>query len=236
MSSLSHSARLRLLIQLAEPRLNALSDAFWTHPQLSEIFPEYLLTLYASMRTTVPMLHAAADRAGELAETDTVAAQLVPYYVKHAQEELHHDEWLLDDMEVLGIDREQVRRRVAPANIAEMIGAQYYWLHFAHPVSALGCFAVLEGEPPHVETLDTVVARTGIPKEALRTIYKHAHLDPHHRDDLNDVLDSLPLTPEHEAILTTSTLHVVSQLCQVIERIVNMDVSQTVAHAAGARS
>ena len=104
-----------------------------------------------------------------------------------------------------------------------MIGTQYYWLHFVHPVSALGCFAVLEGEPPHVETLDTVVARTGIPKEALRTIYKHAHLDPHHRDDLNNVLDSLALTPEHEAILTTSTLHVVSQLCQVIERIVNMD-------------
>ena len=51
-----HSARLRLTIQLAAPRIDGLSRRFWNHPRLPEIFPEYLLTLYASMRATVPLL------------------------------------------------------------------------------------------------------------------------------------------------------------------------------------
>ncbi len=215
-TGLSNSDRLRLTIKLAEPRLDDLSHQFWNHPNLVEIFPKYLLTLYASMRATVPLAEAATARARELADSDPLAEQLVPYLVKHAKEELHHDEWLLDDMEVIGLDRKEVLARIPPAPIAELMGAQYYWTYFAHPVAVLGSFAVLEGSPPLEETLDKLVER-GIPKDALRCIYKHAILDPHHRDDLNDVLDVLPLEPRHAAILGVSSLHVVSKLSDVIE-------------------
>jgi len=214
-----HSARLRLTIRLAEPRLDRLSRRFWTHPRLRDLFPEYLLTLYASMRATVPLLEVAANRARAVAPGDRVAAALVPYFVRHAREELHHDDWLLEDLELLGMKRSTAKARRAPDDVAQMIGAQYYWVLYSHPVSVLGCFAVLEGSPPDTEVLDQVVARTGLPKAALRTLYKHAQLDPRHRDDLDDLLDRLPLAPDHSALLGLSALHVVDQLGGILERL-----------------
>jgi hypothetical protein len=217
------SERLRLTIRLGAGRLDALSTRFWEHPRLRDLFPEYYLTLYASMRATVPLLEAAAARARELAPGDAVAAALEPYLVQHAREELHHDDWLLEDMALLGLDPDAARRRHAPADVAEMIGAQHYWLTYTHPLTLLGCFAVLEGSPPEVETLDAVAGRTGLPRAALRTLYKHAQLDPHHRDDLDDVLDGLPLTPAHEAMLGLSALHVVDRLADVLARLLATD-------------
>lgn len=219
MSALSNSERIRLTISLAEPYLNHLSQLFWTYEHLEQLFPEYLFTLHTSMRSTVPMLEAAAARCAALAHNDSVAARLIPYFNEHAREELHHDEWLLEDMEFLGIDPAIVMRRLPPVGVAQMIGAQYYWLHHAHPITVLGCFAVLEGDPPQAETLDAVVERTGMPKGALRTLYKHAQLDPHHRADLDRALDGLPLTADHLALLGTSSLHAVEQLGSILYRL-----------------
>jgi hypothetical protein len=219
-----HSGRLRLTIRLAAANVEQLSWAFWTHPQLRELFPEYLRTLYASMRATVPLLEVAAERARALADRDRVAAVLVPYYVQHAREELHHDEWLLEDMELLGLDSAAARIAPGPADVAAMIGTQYYWLDYGHPVALLGCFGVLEGSPPEVEMLDAVAARTDMPRAALRTLYKHAQLDPHHRDDLDAVLDSLPLTPEQSALLGISALTTLDQLGGILERLVGAAV------------
>jgi hypothetical protein len=42
---------------------------------------------------------------------------------------------------------------------------------------------------------------------AFRTLEKHGHLDPNHRDDFNSALDAMPLGEEHHAILLTSALH-----------------------------
>lgn len=214
-----HSARLRLTIQLAAPRIDLLSRRFWDHPRLRDIFPEYLLTLYASMRATVPLLEAAAHRARSLAPTEPVAAGLVPYFIEHAREELHHDDWLLEDMAALGMDPDTARTRQAPADVAAMVGSQYYWLQYSHPVALMGCFAVLEGSPPEVDVLERVATRNGIPAAALRTLHKHAILDPHHRDDLDAVLDELPLTAEHATIAGLSALAVIDQLSVILERL-----------------
>jgi hypothetical protein len=221
-----HSARLRLTIQLAAPRIDILSQRFWDHPRLPDIFPEYLLTLYASMRATVPLLEAGAERARSLAPTDPVAAGLVPYFIEHAREELHHDDWLLEDMAALGMDPERARTRHAPADVAAMAGAQYYWLEYSHPISLMGCFAVLEGSPPEVEVLERVAARTGIPSAAFRTLHKHAVLDPHHRDDLDAVLDGLPLTPKHAGIAGLSALAVIDQLGTILDRLLAVPLEE----------
>ena len=92
-------------------------------------------------------------------------------------------------------------------------------MYYSHPISLLGCFAVLEGSPPETDMLDDVVEITGIPREALRTLYKHALLDPHHRDDLDAVLDDLPLDPGHSEILGLSALTVMDQLGGILERL-----------------
>src|SRR5262245_54851864 len=57
--------------------------------------------------------------------------------------------------------------------------------------------AVLEGYPPTIEAVELMAELTALPRSAFRTIEKHAHLDPHHRDDLNAAMDALPLSEEH---------------------------------------
>lgn len=227
--ALSQSDRLQFKIRLATPRLSRAGREFWALPNLSEVFPEYLYMLFCSMRATVPLMERARDRARQLEGSDPVAAQLADYFAKHIGEEMHHDEWLLDDLEVLGFQREEILARLPPAEVAAMIGAQYYWIEHSHPISLLGCFAVLEGNPIAAEYLDQFLENTTIPKEAVRTLYKHAEIDPHHRDDLNRLIDRLPLQPEHVELLGISALDVVHKLSIVIEAVVEKSQARQVA-------
>lgn len=218
--SFTHSQRLRLKVALVESVLDRASEAFWTDARLEELFPDYLFRLYGSVRASVPLMRSARARAAELASGCPVARALVPYLDEHIEEELHHDEWLLDDMEVLGFDRAEVAARPATPDVAAMIGAYYYWVLHGHPVALLSYFSVVEGNPVRTETLDRVTATTGIPGDALRCIYKHAELDPHHGEEVDRLIDSLPLTAEQAALLETSALTVVEQLSLILRDLV----------------
>jgi len=121
-------------------------------------------------------------------------------------EELHHDETLLGDLEVLGIDRGVVAERMPSPAVASLVGSQYYWLRHYHPLTFLGYVAVMEGYPPTPELIETLVERTGYPRTAFQTFAEHAELDPGHRDHLDRFVDSLTLTPAQEAVLAISAM------------------------------
>ena len=218
---LTRSEALRYKIRLAEPGLNALCAMFWQHSHIGMILPEYLFSLWSSMRATLPLLQAAAVRACEQAHVDALSAHLVPYLLRHADEERGHDDWLLEDMQTLGVERASLLARLPPPDVAAMIGAQYYWIAHVHPVALLGLFAVLEGSPLSAADVDGLEERAGVSRAALRTLYKHAALDPQHRDDLDALLDGLPLTPAHEALLGLSALTVIDQLAGIVGRLID---------------
>ena len=218
MSSLPHSQLLRGKIRLAEPRLSAVARTFWTHPRVAELYPEFLFLVHTMIRGSVPMMLAAAEEARRRPD-DPVAAPLAAYYEHHAREEAHHDDWLLDDLEALGHPREEVLARLPSPTVAALVGAQYYWIHHVHPSAFLAYLAVLEGNPPEVEQLDAVRRRSGLPAAAFRTLIKHAHLDPHHRDDLDDTLDTLALTPALHALLGVAAFETIARASQAMEEI-----------------
>jgi hypothetical protein len=178
----------------------------YSHPRFAEAVTEYMVRLHWVIRASVPLMEAACDRARLLADTDYVAAGLAAYLAQHVREEQNHDEWLLDDLALLGLSRNEVLSRMPSPAIAGIVGAQYYWIMHHHPVALLGYIAVLEGSPPTVDEIDALADRTGLPRAAFNTSYKHAHLDPHHRDDLDRTLDTLPLQPEHVALIGVSAL------------------------------
>ena len=102
MNSLNHSKRLRAKIRLAEPYLLDVSDQFWTHPQLAEMFPEFLFMMHSIIRSSVSLINAAAVSAQRRADLDPVCQKIVSYYTTHALEEAHHDDWLLEDIVAMG--------------------------------------------------------------------------------------------------------------------------------------
>jgi hypothetical protein len=216
---LSHSEVLRAKIRLAYPRLSAVSARFWRHPDLAELYPEFLFTVHTMIRASVPMMEEAAAAAGRLGDADPTAPLLAEYFAHHAREEAGHDDWLLADLEVLGVPREAVWKRVPSHHVAGMVGAYYYWVRHVHPLALLSYLAVLEGNPPSVEELEAVQRTTGLPKEAFRTLIKHAHLDPRHRDDLDDTLDALELTPALHALLGVAAFETIARATEAMEEI-----------------
>jgi len=85
--------------------------------------------------------------------------------------------------------------------VAALVGAQYYWVLHHHPVALLGYIGLLEGFPPSPGMIEDLRARTGYPADAFRTLVAHAELDPRHGDELFELVDTLPLTPEQSAVV-----------------------------------
>jgi hypothetical protein len=209
MNAMNNSRRLRQRIEQMLPELTASTSAIFLHPRLSDIYVEFLITVHQMVRATVPLMRAALRRCQELEADDPVAAAMVPYFEQHIREEMHHDDWLLEDLEFLGVPRAEVLRRMPSSAVASLIGGHYYWIFHHHPVAKLGQIAVVEGYPPSVEAIDLMVERTGFARPAFRTLEKHCHLDVNHRDDFDAALDAMPLQEEHFAIIEASARHTV---------------------------
>jgi hypothetical protein len=220
-NAIGNSRRLRQQIEWVLPELTAATAAVVMHPHLRELYPEFLITVHQMIRATVPLMRTALRRCRELEDTDPVAAAMVPYLAQHIKEELHHDDWLLEDLEFLGVPGAGVLRRMPSPAVASLIGAHYYWIHHHHPVAKLGQIAVMEGYPPTVELIGLLAARTGYPRPAFRTLEKHCHLDANHRDDFDQALDRMPLREEHHAILETSALHTVRLAARAYRDVVH---------------
>jgi hypothetical protein len=189
------------------------------HPRLREIYPDYLFTHHTMVRAAVPILATGRDRARELAPDDPIAAELVDYLQEHVEEERDHDEWLLQDLESIGVDRAAVLSRPPSPTIASAVGAQYYWILHVHPVALLGWIALLEGYPPETETIDRMAARTGYPPSAFRTLREHAELDIAHGDELFAVIDRLPLTEEQATIIGLNAMSSVQLLARALDEV-----------------
>jgi hypothetical protein len=200
MSALSHSKQLRVKIRLAEPRLLHVSDQFWTHLELAQIFPEFLFMMHSIIRSSVSLINAAAESAQSRAGSDPVSRKIAGYYKTHALEEMHHDDWLLDDLVAIGAERSLVLDRLPSTEIASLVGAQYYW---------------------SLEQLGEICAKHGLPADGFRTMIKHAKLDPHHRDEIYAQLDQLPLTENHSELMAVSAFHAIEHISLALEEIMD---------------
>jgi hypothetical protein len=215
---MSASDRLRGKIAIALPAFGATAWRIWDSPDVAALYAEYLCTMHCIVRSSVPLMQTAISRSLEL-EDDPVAVGIAAYLSDHVGEEAGHDEWILQDLEAMGRDREEPLRRIPPPSVASVVGSQYYWIRHHHPVALMGHIAVMEGYPPSVTLAEELQERTGYGPDAFRSLARHAMLDIHHRDEFLDMLDQLKLTEEHEALLGLSALHTICGLIDVFEEI-----------------
>jgi len=186
------------------------------------------------MRSTVPLMEAAMRCARSKMGSDPVAAITADYFIQHIEEELHHDEWLLEDMLASGIEHSAVLSRIPPASIASLVGSQYYWVQHAHPVALFGYLFVLEGNPPSVQQLRAIQTRHGLPVAAFRTLIEHAETDLDHSEGLKRVLDQMPLQEQHSVLIALSAFQTIDKLSCVFEELLERhDDSDAVVIAPG---
>src|ERR1700689_3839465 len=114
MTQVSNSRRLRSKIQLMRGEMDAMAETLWGHPRLREIYPEFLFRNHWVIRSSVPLMKAAAEECEKLGGRDPVAPGMLDYFHHHIPEETGHEDWVLDDLELLGFPRKEVLKRIPP--------------------------------------------------------------------------------------------------------------------------
>ena len=188
-----NSQRIRARIALATPALAVPYGRLDQSPDLAVRYADYLIFLHTVIRASVPLMVDAVERLAALPAAPLVVG-LRSYVEQHIPEEQGHDEWLLQDLEVLGRPRHEVLAALPSVHVAAAVGAQYYWIRHYHPVALLGYIAVLEGQPPTDAGVRRWIDRTGLPADAFRTLRQHAVADPTHNAELDELFDELPLS------------------------------------------
>lgn len=204
--TLSNGNAIRTHVELLSGLLGAGGDRMMESPDLAATVVNHLVLLHQITRASVPLMetaHAECIRQG----ADPVCAGLAPYLLKHIEEERHHDNWTLDDLEAAGVDRQDVLGLIPAANVAALVGAQYYWVLHHHPVAILGYMIMLEFNAPTPDTIGEMRRRTGLPDAVFRSHLLHAELDPHHQAELFQLVDDLALSDSQVRLVKESAIH-----------------------------
>ncbi len=106
---------------------------------------------------------------------------------EYIEEEMGHQEWVLDDIAVCGGDKEAVRLGKSPAAQASqatefMVAYAYDMIHRVNPIGFFGMVLVLEGTSTAVATQagEKLMQSLNLPKKAFSYLLSHGSLDISH--------------------------------------------------------
>lgn len=213
-------------IHLAERRLFAATHAFWNHSKLADLLPGFLIQAHILMRSGLVLMTVARDRALAL-PNDAVARAVGMYLEAHLAEELGHDAWLLDDIRSLGFEEQEILQVQPCAALVNMMGAQYFWTMYAHPVAILGYLTLMEGYAPLTAQLEEIRARTGVPASAFRCLIRHAEDDPEHLAELNRTLDGMKLSVDESRAVGMCAFAAIEGLAAMFEELLERRAETT---------
>ena len=227
LSTLNHYERLSEHLSFMIKRALAVNAEFIKLACHSEVCIEYILTNHMIARATVPLMREAL-RCTQLLPDDPLSAPLIDYLQQHIIEEADHDEWLIDDLKVLGISREDVNRRMPPPNIAALIGSQYYWMRHHHPIAFVGYLASVETHHPTAEYVEELIKSSGLPAKGFDTIMQHATIDVGHKSSTIEFVNNLPLTEAQFQIIKTSAFQTFRYVALVMEDVCKVAPSNSI--------
>lgn len=209
-SPASSSAVVRAGLEEVRPLARRAVAAWWLHPDVAERHADLLRLDHAIGRASVPLLRAAEVEATRRAAAgDAVARGLIEFLHQRVAQELHHDDWLLEDYAALDRDPREVLDRPPPPTVAGLVGAVYYWIDHVHPVAVVGHAGALYVVVTSAAPLAELQRRTGHPAAAFRTMVHHVERAPRQADELWAVLDRLPLAAMHLDLILTAARHTV---------------------------
>jgi len=229
----SASARLRHKIDLVLPAFEHPGRLLLEHPHARELVPPYMAASTHVSLAMVPLMEAALGRARALAPTDPVAVGLADYLERHIVEEMHGDEpgdASVDDLAAFGVDVAALLVDPLPESAAALIGTLYFRILYAHPTAILGLLW-LEVYPPQARSVEALIKRTGLPREGFSQLLLHADLDVRHGEELQDVVDALPLEPWHEQLIGLTALESIGFLIDAWMDVLSADVEAPVPAA-----
>jgi pyrroloquinoline quinone (PQQ) biosynthesis protein C len=163
---------------------------------------QFLTQAYHHVKHTVPLLMACGGRLGEEYEWLRVAV------AEYIEEELGHQEWILNDIEACGGDREQVRNsRPAPATEL-MVSYAYDMINRVNPVGFFGMVQVLEGTSIAIadNAAEAIRASLNLPKRAFSYLSSHGALDVEHVEFFKGLMNRIDKERDQAQIIHSATM------------------------------
>lgn len=214
---LSHFERLQNSIQLFKTRCTLVCQKGLKLACYPEVIKEQAYINYCISSSTIPLL-IETIRCAKLLPNDPIAELLIPYLEKHIPEEQGHDRIALDDFIRLGGTKEQAVNRIPPGNISALLGSQYHLIRH-HPIAFLGYLCATEVNHPTVEYVENLIRVSGQPRECFTAMLLHATVDIGHKEDIINLLNSLPMTEEQYKIVEMSAFQSYRYIALVMEDV-----------------
>lgn len=207
---------LRAKIALVRPSLDLASSRMWLDPEPVAAYARYLAAMYPVTRAAVPLLKFARQRCLRH-PGDPLSRPLAAFLTRHIRAERGHDRWVRADLAALGTDPDEAARALPSPAVAGLLGAQYQLIASVHPVTLLGCIAILESAPPSQGLIEHVRALAGDGPTA--TLTRHAASDARHGDEIFALLDRLRLDARLRAAVGFSALFTARQAVALFDEL-----------------
>lgn len=156
----------------------------------------FLAQAFHHVRHTTPLLMALG---GRLPERLAWLRRAVAEYI---EEEIGHEEWILNDIDAAGGDAAQVRTS-APELAAEvMVAYAYHTIDRGNPAGFFGMVYVLEGTSVALAltAADRLQQGLGLPDSAFTYLRSHGTLDQQHTQHLAKLLEQMTEADQQEVI------------------------------------
>lgn len=161
-----------------------------------EEYAAFLGQAYHHVRHTVPLLMACGAR---LPASHEWLRRAVAEYI---EEEIGHEEWVLDDLEALGEDRARWAAST-PLHATElMVAYAYDGIARVSPLSFFGMVLVLEGTSVALATraAEAIERSLGLPRTAFTYLRSHGDLDIEHTGFYERLMDRIE-DPAEQAVI-----------------------------------
>ncbi len=136
----------------------------------------FLTQAYYHVRHTVPLLMSVGARLDDSREWLRLAV------AEYIEEELGHQEWILNDIRACGSDSEAVRHGRPGQETELMVAYAYDTINRVNPLGFFGMVLVLEGTSVNLATraADQIQHKLGLPLSAFSYLRSHGSLDQEH--------------------------------------------------------
>lgn len=164
--------------------------------QLSE-YVAFLCQAYHHVKHTVPLLMAAGARIPENKEW------LRSAIAEYIEEELGHQEWILNDIAACGFDKESVRNSSPSLATELMVSYAYDTINRINPLGFFGMVHVLEGTSISIadKAANKIRESAHLPQNAFSYLYSHGELDIEHVKFFENLMNKIDDTAEQQQII-----------------------------------
>ena len=165
-------------------------------------YVEFLTQAYHHVKHTVPLLMAVGSR---LPEEQEWLREAVAEYI---EEELGHQEWILNDIAACGFDKEDVRNSRPNAATELMVAYAYDTIQRVNPIGFFGMVHVLE--ETSVTTADAAANAIrdalNLPNKAFSYLRSHGALDLEHVKFFESLMEKIDDADTQEQIIHSAKM------------------------------